>query len=81
MTFHFLNIANTSACRRLLKIHYLQNHKTMIRLEKINSRDFPGGPVAKTPRSQMQGAQVQSLVRELDPSCCNEDPEQPNKYF
>ena len=38
----------------------------------------------------IQGAQVRSLVRELDPTCCNEDersrvpqlrPAQPNKYF
>ena len=27
----------------------------------------------------MQGAQVRSLVRELDPTCYNYDPEQPNK--
>ena len=33
-------------------------------------RDFPGGPVAKihTPKAE---AQVPSLVRELDPTCCN----------
>ena len=31
--------------------------------------DFPGGPVAKT----MQGPWVRSLVRELDPTCFNED--------
>ena len=31
--------------------------------------DFPGGPGAKTPLSQVQGAQVRSLVRELDPTC------------
>ena len=29
----------------------------------------------------MQGAQVPSLVRELDPACRNYDPVQPNKYF
>ena len=28
-----------------------------------------GGPVAKTLRSQCRGAQVQSLVRELGPTC------------
>ena len=28
----------------------------------------------------MQGAGVQSPVRELDPTCCNEDPVQPDKY-
>jgi len=31
--------------------------------------DFPGGPAAKTPRSQCRGTWVQSLVRELDPTC------------
>jgi hypothetical protein len=34
-------------------------------------------PVAKTPRSQ--GAQVSSLVRELDPTCHKEDPVCGNK--
>ena len=33
--------------------------------------DFPGSPVAKPPLLPMQGAQVRSLVRELDPTCCN----------
>ena len=32
---------------------------------KSSSRDFPGGPVVKT----LIGTQVQSLVRELDPTC------------
>ena len=27
--------------------------------------DFPGGPVVKTPKIPMQGAQVQSLIEEL----------------
>ena len=31
--------------------------------------DFPGGPVSKSPHT-MPGTQVQSLVRELDPTCC-----------
>jgi len=37
--------------------------------EKCIGGAFPGDPVAKTvlPR---QGAQVQSLVIELDPTCC-----------
>ena len=30
-----------------------------------------GGPVPKTLHSQMQGAQVRSLVKELDPTCQN----------
>ena len=34
------------------------------------SADFPGGPVAKT-MLPMQGAWVRSLVRGLDPTCCN----------
>ena len=29
----------------------------------------------------MQGAWVQSLVRDLDPTCRNKDLVQPNKYF
>ena len=33
--------------------------------------DFPGGPVAKTLCSQSRGPPVQSLLRELDPTCCN----------
>ena len=33
--------------------------------------DFPGGPVAKAPSSQCKGARVQSLVWEIDPTCCN----------
>ena len=28
--------------------------------------DFPGGPVAKTPTLSVQGAQVPTLLRELD---------------
>ena len=32
---------------------------------------FPDSPVAKIPCSQCRGARVQSLVRELDPTCCN----------
>ena len=35
-------------------------------------RDFPGCPAADCVLP-MQGAQVQSLPRELDPSCHNED--------
>jgi len=32
---------------------------------------FPGGPVAKIPLSQCRGPRDHSLVRELDPLCCN----------
>ena len=38
---------------------------------KNSARDFPGGPVVKTLRSQCKGPRVQSLVRELDPACYN----------
>ena len=37
--------------------------------------DFPGNTVAKTLLCQCR---VPSLVRELDPTCCNKDPVQPN---
>ena len=42
----------------------------MIHIKKIFS-DFPGGPAAKAPESQHGGAEVQSLVGELDPTCHN----------
>ena len=38
---------------------------------KIDCREFPGGLVAKTPQSECGKPEVQSLVRELDPTCCN----------
>lgn len=34
-------------------------------------RDFPAGPGAKIPYSQLQRPKVESLVRELDPICYN----------
>ena len=41
-------------------------------LRFYTSRDFCGGQVAKMPfRLTMQGIRVQSLVRELNPTCCN----------
>ena len=33
--------------------------------------DFPGGPVAKTLCSHCGGPWVPTVVRELDPACCN----------
>ena len=49
--------------RTFLAIQWLRFH---------TSRDFPGGPVAKTSfKLTMQGIRVQSLVRELNPTCCN----------
>ena len=38
--------------------------------QKVKTRDFPGGPVAKTPSSHAR-AWVLFLVRELDPTCQN----------
>ena len=38
---------------------------------KLHFWDFPGGPLAGTLCSQSRGPWVQSLVRELDPTCCN----------
>ena len=40
---------------------------------KKGSRDFPGDPVTKTPCFQCMGPGVRSLVRELDPTCCNQE--------
>ena len=44
----------------------LQKHFS---LKTAHSGDFHRGPVAKTPTLPMQGAQVRSLVRKLDPTC------------
>ena len=43
-------------------------HLLSIALSIFQCRDFPGGPVGKTVLP-MQGAQVRSLVGELDPAC------------
>ena len=37
----------------------------------FSSGDFPGCLVVKTPSSQFRGPKFDSLVRELDPTCCN----------
>ena len=47
------------------KLNFLKAHKNNF-LKKNNQRDFPGGLEADSVLS-MQGAQVQSLVRKLDP--------------
>ena len=38
--------------------------------KRIKNEDFHGSPAAKTLLT-MQGPGVRSLVRELDPTCCN----------
>ena len=52
-------------------------NKTGALLIRERMERLPGGPVAKTPCSQWQGAQVRSLVRELDPTCHSQNPAQP----
>ena len=52
------------------------SHSTQASIQTLASQnnifwDCLGGPVAKTPRSQCSGAGLQSLVRELDPTCHN----------
>ena len=44
----------------------------MLKGIKTKVKGRPGGPVVKTPHSQCGGQGVQSLVRELDPTCHNE---------
>ena len=46
-------------------------HTFSMSSSELYGRDFPRGPVAKTPCSQGRGAWVQSLVRELDPTIHN----------
>ena len=45
--------------------------KTIPKCQNLSSGDFSGGPVAKPLISQCRWPQVQSLVRELDPTCHN----------
>ena len=42
-------------------------------LQCNHSGGFPGGPVTKTPCFQCMGPGIRSLVRELDPTCCNQE--------
>ena len=64
------------SCFKCSGLVHLQNLKTRglwahLTLKFLKFRDFPGGAVVKTLRSQFKGLGVQSLVRELDPTCCN----------
>ena len=52
-------------------IYSRDHHNTVIILQLKINRDFPGGPAAKTLHSQCRGPGFKSLVRELDPTCCN----------
>ena len=61
-----------SSDRRIYKLRCVAFKVTIGYLDrKVQYRDFPGGSVVNTPGSQCRGARVQSLVRELDPTCHN----------
>ena len=49
------------------------NHKEIreVQAKTGSVRDFPGGPLAKTPHSQCRGPGFNPLVSELDPTCHN----------
>ena len=55
------------ACVVLKEVSTFTDSTSLIPIQ----RDFPGGPVAKTPNLPMQGAQVLSLVKTLDCTCHN----------
>ena len=56
---HFSNV--TEPTMEIVKLVTLHNQINIL-------RDFPGGPMGKC-MLMMRGAQVQSLIRELDPAC------------
>lgn len=66
--------------------HFLLNYFNF-KINKINSRDLPGGLVSMAPRSPMQWDRVRSLIWELDCtcgndlSCHNKEPVQTNKQI
>ena len=41
--------------------------------KEVRNKDFPCGPIAKILHSQARGSRVQSQVRELDPTCRNQE--------
>ena len=51
-------------------IYYFKINESLFLKTKCH-RDFPSGPVDKTPCSQHRGARVQSLAKELDPASCH----------
>lgn len=55
-----------SFSQRLVLFH--SNFKTITKPTRKALEDFCGGPVAKTPRSQLPGAQVPSWSKEPDPT-------------
>ena len=66
----------------------LQKVKYHSLTEHTRTRDFPGGPVAKTPRSQCRGPRFNPWsgnetyhTTTKEPPCCNEDLAQSNKFF
>ena len=70
----FVKITADGDCSHEIIRRLLLGRKVMTNLDSIlkyRDRDFPGGPVAETLCSQSRGPRVQSLVRELDLTCCN----------
>ena len=59
-----------------------RKRKLLIYLMDIGNEvfwEFLGGPVAKNSMRPVQGAWVWFLVKELDPTWCNQDSVQPKK--
>ena len=70
---HHSSKASILWCSVFLIVQLSHNIKPFLKKKKKKACwDFPGSPVVKTLLS-MQGTQVQSLVRELDPTCHNKE--------
>ena len=55
--------------KKTIQLRIKQNKILRNEFIKSSARDFPAGPVGKTPRLQCRGPRVRSLVGELDPAC------------
>ena len=85
-SFSVSNLSTLTPCYPFQNIHI--GNSNWKDLSKRKYGYFPGGPVVNTPHFQCWGSWVRSLVRELDPTCCNYEqrshvlhlrPTQPNK--
>ena len=67
-----MNVLVSTHIRVMFKLCYVYAKCALLSYLKKTpmSRHFLGGPVVKNSMFPMQGAQVQSLIRELDPTCC-----------
>ena len=75
---HMKRCSTSGTMKEMQIITSVRYHLTparMVIIKKNTHGDFPDGPVTKTPHSQCWGpgfgAWVWSLVRELEPTCCN----------